>query len=106
MVKLLLGAGARDIPDKVEHRVTMMCKEECPHEPEEVCVKPILNFFKGKRAIPGVTRTNDTLFSGYGAAVLNQTFCSFFEDKHTCTQKHSLPLDAIKRCGTVHAKSL
>ena len=32
VVKLLLGAGARDIPNKVDHRVTMMC----PHEPQGV----------------------------------------------------------------------
>ena len=27
VVKLLLGAGARDIPHKVDHRVTMMCRK-------------------------------------------------------------------------------
>ena len=27
VVKLLLGAGARDIPNKVDHRVTMMCRK-------------------------------------------------------------------------------
>ena len=27
VVKLLLGAGARDIPTKVDHRVTMMCRK-------------------------------------------------------------------------------
>ena len=27
VVKLLLGAEARDIPDKVDHRVTTMCRE-------------------------------------------------------------------------------
>ena len=27
VVKLLLGAGARDIPNKVDHSVTMMCRK-------------------------------------------------------------------------------
>ena len=27
VAKLLLGAGARDIPNKVYHRVTMMCRK-------------------------------------------------------------------------------
>ena len=27
VVKLLLGAGARDIPDKVDHRAAMMCRK-------------------------------------------------------------------------------
>ena len=27
VVKLLLGAGAIDIPNKVDHRVTMMCRK-------------------------------------------------------------------------------
>ena len=27
VVKLLLGAGAIDIPDKVDHRVAMMCRK-------------------------------------------------------------------------------
>ena len=86
VVKLLLGAGARDIPDEVDHSVTIMSvlMNHRVYVDTSVCQTYSRTFFKGKRSIPGGTLTNDTLFSSYGSAqqaVFNQMFCSFYQDK-------------------------
>ena len=117
VVKLLLGAGAIDIPNKVDHRVTMMCRKSVlvnhrVYVDTSVCQTYSKTFSK-ERELSLVGLEPTTLFSGYGAAqqaVLNQTFIVFMKIAHICTfdlRKHSnLPLHAIKRCDTVHAKSL
>ena len=85
VVKLLLGAGARDIPtDKVDHRVTMMCRNSVLVNHRVYVDTSVCQTYSYKeRELSWVGLEPTTLFSGYGAAqqaVLNQTFCSFYEE--------------------------
>ena len=64
VVKLLLGAGARDIPNKVNHWLTMICRKSVPHEPqgEHIHTSVCQTYFK-KESYPGWDLNQLTLCS-------------------------------------------
>ena len=75
VVKLLLGAGARDIPNKVDHRVTMMCRKSVlgnhrVYVDTSVCQTYSKTSSK-ERELSRVGLEPTTLFSGYQQAVPN-----------------------------------
>ena len=75
VVKLLLGAGAIDIPNKVDHRVTMMCRKSVlvnhrVYVDTSVCQTYSKTSSK-ERELSRVGLEPTTLFSGYQQAVPN-----------------------------------
>ena len=72
VVKLLLGAGARDIPDKVDHRVTMMCRKSVLVNHRVYVDTSVCQTYSLKeRELSRVGLEPTTLFSGYQQAVPN-----------------------------------
>ena len=117
VVKLLLGAGAIDIPTKVDHRVTMMCRNSVlvnhrVYVDTRVCETYSKTSSK-ERELSWVGLEPTTLCSQamgqLSRQCLTKRFIVFMKIAYKyklVLRKHSLPLHAIKRRGTVHAKSL